>query len=509
MKFFKTIRTKLIISTLKSALKMSNSNEILRELFRVSVDAVQPYKLIIDSVKLEKGHLTVKGVNYPLRKPVHIVGFGKAVLEMAIALEDILGSYLQMGIISIPQGILESCKISIPENSKIQCMEGANNNLPDQNSLKASLKIQELVENLNEDETIVVLISGGGSALLPLPKDGITLSEKLELIKKLGNSGADILELNCVRKEISKIKGGGLAKLCYPARVITLILSDVIEDRLDIIASGPTCTNMDTSEKAIDILKKYSLYENLAESIKKVLQDNSSSKEDHTFIRNGKFCHVDNYIIGNNRIAVDAILEKSKEFGFQSFLLSTNITGNVAELSKVYAGVSKNFADFLSNTKTKKKLIDDLLRFNKMITFLDEESIIQEVEKLYSNQKICLILAGEPTVIVTGSGLGGRNQQLALSFSVELHKLQIGSSVSVTLLSCGTDGIDGPTDAAGAIGYSTLVHDCVEQNLDPNFFLGNNDCYNFYNSFQGGKYLVKIGHTGTNVMDIHIILIEK
>lgn len=478
--------------------------DVLKELFRISVSAVQPQKLIGQTVKLNGRHLSVKHKTYEILKPVHIVGFGKAVYGMATILEDTLGPLLQRGVVVIPEGSLE---MNNTKNSKIEFLEGARNNLPDENAMRGALRIKELVQSLNADDTIIVLISGGGSALLPLPKEGITLSEKLAMVKKLGNSGASIFEMNCVRKELSQLKGGGLAAFCYPARVITLILSDVLGDSLDVIASGPTCPNKDGPEKAITILKNLCIYENLPVSIKETLYDNLKQKQQ--ILDQNIFAKVDNYVIGNNQIATEAILQKPQKMELQSFILSTKIHGDVEDVSSIYLKIAESFENFLNKEKTNDELIIDLLKLKSNLVPLEETRLMNDVKNLDPERDICVILAGEPTVLVTGNGIGGRNQQLALLYSLKLSEIGNRNNIDIWFLSCGTDGIDGPTDAAGAIGFARLIQECTKEGLEPETFLRNNDCYSFYSRFGGGKFLVKVGHTGTNVMDVHLMLIGK
>ncbi|XP_045479181.1 glycerate kinase [Harmonia axyridis] len=487
--------------------KMSKADDFLMELFRSAVSAVQPQKLIEQTVRVNNRHLVVRNKTYELRKPVRVVGFGKAVHGMAITLDGVLGPLLQRGIVSIPEGSLRSLQIDTA-NSRIEFLEGALNNLPDENSLKAALKIKDFVQNLDENDTVMVLISGGGSALLPLPKGKITLSEKLDLVRKLGQKGADIFEMNCVRKEISQLKGGGLAVQCFPARVITLILSDVLGDPLDIIASGPTCPNTDGPEKAMDILKKYSLYEELPASIKETLNSNLDPDEDNEF-RKKIFVKVDNFIIGNNRIATQAIVNRTKGLKLQCFTLSTNVSGDVEEISDFYVKIATIFQAFRTNKKTNDEVIDYLISIQSNLV-LYENAWEEQIKNLDSNRDIIVVLAGEPTVFVTGKGIGGRNQQLALSFALKLSQMENAEFYKeIQFMSCGTDGIDGPTNAAGAIGFCNMVAEAKEENLNAEEYLKDNDCYNFFKHFSGGKYLIKTGHTGTNVMDVHLMSFRK
>lgn len=467
------------------------SVQILKEMFLKSVEAVHPENLISSQIKVNNGHLLVRDKSYPLRYPCYVVGFGKAVLGMAKQLEVILGNKLERAIVSVPRGIFKNFPFQT-QSQKIEFFEGAENNIPDENAWRGAQEIKNLVEKLNENDLLIVLISGGGSALLPLPIPPISLREKQDLIKDLSTKGADIVELNCVRKQISLLKGGGLAKLAYPATVISLILSDIVGDPLDFIASGPTTPNTDNVEDALRVIKKHGSYNTLPQSIKSVLTNNSSSKT------NVEFPHVTNYIIGNNKIAAEAALQHALSLGFQSAIISTSITGDVKEISQIYADLARHIIDGILNPLKKLNAAEIARTMN-----FDVADLIN----FDFRKNICLIAAGEPTVVVKGSGKGGRNQQLALELSLKLNKLNI-KSADISFLSAGTDGIDGPTDAAGAIGTLDLVNNSLEENIKPEDYLNNNDAYAFYNIYRKGSHLIKIGHTGTNVMDLHILLIK-
>ncbi|XP_973880.3 glycerate kinase [Tribolium castaneum] len=470
------------------------SVQVLKEIFTKSVESVQPQNLITKQVSVSSGHLTVCGHTYPLHKPCYVVGFGKAVLGMALELEKLLKDKLKMGVVTVPKGIFENLEIQ----SSIKFIEGARNNIPDEEALSGALEIKALVESLEKDDLLIVLISGGGSALLPLPRPPVTLTEKQNLIRELSIRGADILELNCVRKQISVLKGGGLAELAFPSRVISLILSDVVGDPLDFIASGPTTPNCDNGKDAITIINKYKCYEGLSAAMRAVL---GQKRENCYFppVKDGKYEHVDNFVIGNNQIAAEAARQHAASFGFQSTIISTSVTGNVAQISQIYADLART----ICNSSSKQTLKD----FLETCGLCVDPSAVDTLISFDLAKEICVIAAGEPTVVVNGSGKGGRNQQLALELSVRLNKLNI-KSADISFLSAGTDGIDGPTDAAGAIGTSDLVNNSLEENIKPDDYLNNNDSYTFYSKYLQGEHLIKIGHTGTNVMDIHVMLIK-
>ncbi|KAJ8709698.1 hypothetical protein PYW08_009702 [Mythimna loreyi] len=471
----------------------------LMKTFVSSVQAVLPENLIRRFVKYNATtqQLMIDGENMNLRnRNVHLIGSGKAVQNMAKELESILSSKIKYGIISIPVGSLNHK----PTNPNIVYYEGALNNLPDARALNTAEKIREHITKLEKDDLLLVLLSGGGSALMPLPKPPITLDQKTALIKKLANAGADIKELNTVRKRISHLKGGQLGIMAQPAQVISLVLSDIVGDPLDLIASGPTTENEDDPFKALNIVKKYELMDQLPESIKKVLSENDKTQE-------FPCTNVKNYVIGSNKISIAAALEEAKLLNYLAIPLSDVVTGEVKEIASEYVKLTKLFCQYL----TGKLSLHDL---QQKIQFSNIPGIntkaLENIGTSSTNKDLCLILGGEITVNVRGSGKGGRNQQLALEFSNSLHDVKNDfENFDIYFLSAGTDGIDGPTDAAGAIGYLDLISDAKKENLDPHKYLAENDSYNFYKKFKNGQFHVITGHTNTNVMDIHLIIIRR
>ncbi|CAH1955256.1 unnamed protein product [Acanthoscelides obtectus] len=475
--------------------KMSTTCDLL-EIFQKSVESVQPATLLENQISVTESHLVVRNEYHALGKRCHVIGFGKAVKDMALKMESILGEKMQRAVVTVPIGIFRERKPS----TRIEFIEGAKNNLPDKLSMGGALRIKELVQTLAEDDMLIVLVSGGGSALLPLPIPPITLQEKHDLIKQLARKGATINELNSVRKRMSVLKGGGLAELAYPCKVVTLVLSDVIGDPLDFIASGPMVPNSDKPQLAIDILKKYELLDGISSSIQTVLY----GKKDllaNVPIKEGQYAHVDNYIIGNNLMAATAASAAAISKGYQSKVVSTCIQGDVICIAKSYAMLTALLARRLAGDKNNTDLEKFLKDFENRHIILD--GLKEEIMKLKDN--LCLIFAGEPTVVVAGTGKGGRNQQLALNFAVELTEHDIPKSVKISFLSCGTDGIDGPTDAAGAISPTNIGSDWKKYAQE---CLDNNDAYRFFQKWDSGANLVKIGHTGTNVMDIHVLIVE-
>lgn len=473
----------------------------LVQIFRSSVSAVQPDKLIKNTVKYDgtTDQLTIAGDTYNLlNKNVYLVGAGKAVQKMAREVEYLLGDKIKHGIISIPAG----SKSDIVINKYVRYSEGAKNNLPDKCAEATAIKIKKLASSLTANDLLLVLISGGGSALMPLPKEPITLDEKTDLVRKLANAGADIVELNTVRKRLSELKGGQLAIRAQPADVVTLILSDIVGDPLDLIASGPTVENTDNPGTAIDIIKKFSLFDQLPLSVKTVLNESNELVE---FPRS----KVKNHIIGSNTISIREAMTEAEKLGYLPIDLSNQVAGNIIDVAKGYVKLAEVFCEVIAGTLHKaefKATIESLNIPGISTEFIDND----EVMSCLKSKDICLVLGGEITVEVKGSGKGGRNQQLSLEFSNILHtEKEQFRDFDVYLLSAGTDGIDGPTDAAGGIGYLDLVSDSKDENIDVNEHLNNSDSYNFYKKFREGDLHVITGHTNTNVMDIHLLVIKR
>ncbi|XP_015597520.1 glycerate kinase [Cephus cinctus] len=531
----------------------------LRGILNAGIGAVLPRSIVENKIKYEDGKFLVGEEEFVIKKDVYLVGFGKAVMGMAIALERILGETLKKGIISVPKGSGE--KIWETQDFKnfpklkgcLEFREGAANNMPDGDSLETTIHIMEMVKTLREEDTLMVLVSGGGSALLFLPKPPLSSNTKQQFCKKLQNAGADIKELNIVRKSISLVKGGGLAKAAYPASVIGLVLSDIIGDPIDLIASGPTVPNKNTPEDVIAILKKYKLYDDLEEDLKAVL----ISKE----VEN-QFDHVKNIILANNQLAIKAAEKEALKKGLTPITLCNHVQGLVQDVSKYYTDIAELVCLALQSKVSKDEFLNKVSQHPTLALPKEKvDEIFRSIDQIPVSGFL-LIGGGEPTVVVSGPGKGGRNQELSLYFSMnwltKIHQNPVLAEFEVILLSAGTDGQDGPTDAAGAFGYAdivaivqdlltkikilynkqiteqplkqdkkpqTVLYNGIKYELEdtdpltlmkvelermrPENTLQNNDSYNFYSRFKNGKDLVKTGLTGTNVMDLHFIYIAK
>jgi glycerate 2-kinase len=359
------------------------------------------------------------------------------------------------------------------------------------------------------EDVLIVLISGGGSALLPIPTNPVTLSEKTDVIKLLANKGATINELNVVRIAISDIKGGKLLQAAKNAgQVVSLILSDIINDPIDLIASGPTVP-FDGSETSspIEIIEKYNLLNAIPQSVREVL---NNERRTESQICSNSTVHV----IGSNSIAIETSAEQAKILGFQPIVLSKGIQGQIQDLAANYTELAI-LVQYLMTNKITKPSFEEKLKFVKPSLFLERmelESFIYAALSCENSKGICFIAGGEPTATVTGSGKGGRNQELSLRFTQECQKRKEEFiSDSILFLSAGTDGIDGPTTGAGAIGGLKIYKEFMNsgQASSCNTFIQNNDSFTFYKNLCKGKYHVITGHTGTNVMDLHLLIVPK
>ncbi|MBA3071044.1 MAG: DUF4147 domain-containing protein, partial [Nitrospirae bacterium] len=382
---------------------MSSANQIVAEIFNAALKAVDPY----ESVKLHTDKIRQFYQDNNFKKLI-VVGFGKAASAMAKAMEDELPDLIDTGIVVTKYGHAENTEFGVKSSElgpkklkKIKVIE-AGHPVPDENGLNATEEIIKLLKNADENTLVVCLISGGGSALLAAPYEDISLDEKQKITQLLLKAGADINELNTVRKHISNVKGGRLAEIAYPAKIVSLILSDVIGDRLDVIASGPTSPDKTTYNDALQVLKKYALMDKVPRSIIEILNKGVNNiipetpKDD-----NPAFEKVENIIIGSSRKTLEAAKTKAESFGLQTEVISSEITGEAREVGRQLA------------IKTRDAL------------------------SVRRDEKICLISGGETTVTVKGAGIGGRNMELALAFAMEIEGIE-----GITLLSAGTDGTD-------------------------------------------------------------------
>jgi hydroxypyruvate reductase/glycerate 2-kinase len=425
------------------------------DIFSEALKAVDPHLLTILFSEKIRSLYQVSDVGRLM-----VIGFGKAAVAMGKAAEDSLYDILSEGILITKHGHSNK-NLTL---RKLKVFE-AGHPVPDANGLKGTGEVIRLMQAADKNTLVLCLISGGGSALLVSPHEGISLADKQSITDLLLKAGATINELNTLRKHISKVKGGRLAEIAVPAKVISLIISDVIGDRLDVIASGPTSPDSTTYEDALRVIEKYVLLDQTPLSVLNVLQKGAEGLLPETpKVGSYIFDNVENIIIGNNKKALEAAKSRAVSLGFDAEIISSELTGEAREAGQWLA----RKAIGAKNSGERKR-------------------------------PCCLISGGETTVTVKGNGLGGRNMELGLAFALEIEGIQ-----GITLLSAGTDGTDGPTDAAGAIVDGKTAETARTEGLDPEGYLNNNDSYNFFKKIDG---LFITGPTGTNVMDLQIIVI--
>ena len=448
--------------------------KIILETLENAIKAVKPQNLIESSIKLKNNILTIQNDNYDLSKlnNLYIIGGGKATGNMALSLERLLIKNKKVkyeGIINIPKDSLEPEEL---KETRIK-INYASHPIPDMSGLEGVKKMVSIIKKSTSDDLIVFLLSGGGSALLPLPINGISLEDMQILNALLLESGASIHEINVVRKHISAIKGGNIARTTYTssgAKLISLIISDVVGNNLDVIASGPTVHDTSTFHGAHTILNKYNLYEKIPESIRTHINNGlQDGKLENPKYNDECFKNVHNYVIGTVEIAVEKAISFLKAEGFNTHYFSKEIAGEAVEYGKSLYGIVV-------------KRIEDAI----------EKDIFG---------KLALIGTGELTVTIKGNGIGGRNQEMLLSFLNSVEKQEINWDFA--LVGANLDGIEGNSQAMGAL----IDNDILERRDKESIlkYLKSNDSNSF---FKLNKTEIVTGLTGCNVNDLVIVLLQ-
>jgi glycerate-2-kinase len=442
--------------------ELRRARGILIEIVNKAIASADPSSAMRQRLRLEGESLRVGGQEFDLSKAgkIIVVGGGKASGKMAEVLEEVLGDRVTSGVVNVPEGATSKYRAR-----KIELVE-AGHPLPTEAGVRGAERMIDLVSDLGPRDLVICLLSGGGSALITLPADRISLDELRETTQLLLKSGASIQEVNAVRKHLSKIKGGQLAKAAHPARVITLLISDVVGDRLDTIASGPTYPDSTTYSNALEVIEKYELIEKVPRNVLKRLKLGAGGKVPETPKPGEKyFLNTSHEIIASNADAVRAAAEVGKSHDLNVSVLTETMQGEAREVGTHLADVAK-----------------DVMKTDKPVS-----------------RPALLISGGETTVTVRGEGLGGRNQELALSTATGISGLK-----NVAVASFSTDGIDGPTEAAGALADGFTLKRAEHLGLDPKAYLERNDSYSFFKEL--GDLLVT-GPTGTNVMDVTVCCI--
>jgi len=446
---------------------MSKARDDLKSIYDAAIRAVNPAMAVASHVKRRKDKLTLYSQGRKLKeydlgnfKRIIVVGAGKASASMAREIENLLGDRIDGGCICVKYGYTDVL-------SKIRIIE-ASHPVPDASGMAAARTILDLLRNAGEDDLVISLISGGGSALLPLPPDTITLEEKRATTSLLLDSGASIREMNMLRKHLSLVKGGNMAKAAHRATVINLMVSDVVGDDMDVIASGPFVPDSSTYRDAMGVLEKYALMEKVPASVSERIRSGARGDiEENPGPGSPLFEKVTNLIVASNIIALEAALEEAKKLGYHSIIISSMIEGDTKDAAFWHSRIAREIL----------------------------------VSSHPAPAPACVISGGETTIVVAGGGLGGRNMEFAMhaALFIEGHE-------AITMASIGTDGTDGPTDAAGAIVDGMTVRLSRERGIDINEYVKNNDSYHFHENMGN---LIITGPTNTNVMDVRIIIVRN
>ncbi|MBZ2184894.1 MAG: glycerate kinase [Bryobacter sp.] len=419
-------------------------------IFKAALAAANPYAATLEKLKPPR----------PKVRRVFVVGAGKAALAMARAAEKVLGPRIEAGVVVTKYGHGGKLK-------RVRVLEAAHP-VPDEAGLAAAREVAEICATAAEGDLVLCLISGGASALLPYPVSGIKLEEKQQTTQLLLACGATIHELNCVRKHLSAIKGGQLAHIVWPARLETFILSDVIGDPLDVIGSGPTVPDTTTFADAWEILYRYRLTDKLPPSVRLHLEQGVNREIPETPKPGDRiFARVRNHLVGSNRLSLYAARDQARQLGYRVLLLSTSLDGEAREAAKTYAAIAREV----------------------------------RASGHPARPPLAILCGGETTVQLSHHhGLGGRNQEMALAAAKGIDGLP-----GTLFLAAGTDGTDGPTEAAGAFATGSTLARARQIEFDPEEFLARNDSYHFFKPL--GDLLVT-GPTGTNVMDLYLMLLR-
>jgi len=436
------------------------AREIAINALNAALEAADPKSIIKSKVKVKDSALKIENVSFNLDefKRVLVVGGGKACGSMVEALEKILGDRITEGTVNVPYA-------SPRYHTQRVKLQHASHPIPDMAGVKGAKRMLDLVSHAKKNHLIICLLSGGGSSLMSQPLSEISLEDKRKITDALLKSGATINEINTIRKHISGFKGGWLAKKACPATVVNLILSDVVGDPLDSIASGPTVPDPTTFQDAIEVLKRYRLWSEAPSSVKKALLNGKKGLIPETPKAGDKaFEKVHNVVIGNTLTASLAAYNSVKNAGLNALLLSSRLEGQARDVGAVFASIAK-----------------EIVASGNPIP-----------------KPAGIIAGGETTVTVVGKGKGGRNQEITLGAA-----LKIGNTDGVVVASISTDGVDGPTDAAGAIADGKTLVRANKLKLNPRKSLAENDSYTFFSRLED---LIFTGPTGTNVCDVAVIV---
>ncbi len=440
---------------------MPSARQDALSIFRAALKAADPVLAVKRFLRREGGVLIAGRKRYPLARfeRIFVLGAGKASASMASAVETILGARIAGGIVVTKYGHgLPLKRIEVAESG---------HPVPDEAGVEGARRLAAMADEATARDLVIMLISGGASALTPSPVAPVTLAEKQETTRLLLACGANIHEMNTVRKHLSGLKGGQLARRAAPATLITLMLSDVIGDPMDVIGSGPAVPDPSTFAAAAAILDRFGLMARAPATVRRWIEDGVAGKIEETpKPGDPAFGRAQNLIVGSNRLAVDAAAAKARKLGYRPMVLSTYIEGETREIARMHGAIAREICTAGQPARA----------------------------------PVCLISGGETTVTLRGDGLGGRNQEFVLAAAIEVAGL-----ARVTVLSAGTDGTDGPTDAAGAIADGGTMDRASNRKLSPGEYLHRNDSYRFFDAMGD---LIRTGPTRTNVNDVRLVLVR-
>jgi glycerate 2-kinase len=441
-----------------SELAKSDLHRLALELAEYGLSAADPYSAVKNNLRVCGNKVLVRDMEVEVAGRIHVIGFGKASKRMAEAVNSAFGDRIAGGVVITPsdEGYVGNVRVVKGDYP-----------IPGENTLRSSqLLLDYLTSSVREDDLVIVLISGGGSALFEVPEEEVSLRDIAWISKELMRRGADIFELNAVRKRFSKVKGGKLLRFIKSRKVVSLIISDVVGDRLDTIASGPTAPDETTFADAYNVLTRYGFWNELRDHMRKVIEKGlAGSLEDTPKPGNSVFSKVVNVIVASNKIVLETMASRAREMNFNALVLTSMLEGEAREVGKVLASIIKSI----------------------------------EMHSHPIPKPAALFAGGETVVTVRGSGVGGRNQELCLSLAIAIKGM--GDAVALCI---GSDGIDGISPAAGAVVDGTTYYEAMSMGLNPLNYLNNNDSYTFFSKL--GRAIVT-GHTGTNVNDILIAII--
>ncbi|MBP7734687.1 MAG: glycerate kinase [Spirochaetes bacterium] len=444
---------------------MSKAREDLTAIYKAAIAAVNPVTAVDTHVRrknntlqLLSGEQVMKEFDLDGFRRIIVTGAGKATAPMARAVEELLGDRLDEGLICVKYGYTDRLQ-------KIKIIEAAHP-VPDANGVKGAKQVLDLLNSATADDLIISLISGGGSALLPLPPEPISLEEKRETTSLLLKCGAGIHEVNTVRKHLSLVKGGNLARAAGGATVINLMISDVVGDNMDVIASGPFVPDRSTFRDALGIIENYGLDDQVPASVLGRIQMGVRGDiEENPGSDDPIFKNITNLIVASNIIALQAARDEAVARGYNSIILSSMIEGDTRDAAFWHSRVAREIAASSNPVSA----------------------------------PACVVSGGETTVVVNGDGLGGRNMEFAMHAALFIEGME-----RITMASVGTDGSDGPTDAAGAVADGLTLDQSRKMGIDINTYIASNDSYHFHEKVGN---LIVTGPTNTNTMDVRIILV--